>query len=80
MIGQGSLQYNLFCAVIPPRAPKGLLPDSLHNYATRVEYASKTISRSSFLIFHLQVTDMDVVFEVIGQLERFQISREELEV
>ena len=36
--------------------------------------------QTSFLIFDLQVTDMDVVFEVIGQLESFQISREELEV
>ena len=36
--------------------------------------------QTSFLIIDLQVTDMDVVFEVIGQLERFQISREELEV
>ena len=31
-------------------------------------------------MYELQVTDMDVVFEVIGQLESFQISREELEV
>ena len=36
--------------------------------------------QTNFLIFDLQVTDMDVVFEVIGQLESFQISREELEV
>ena len=41
---------------------------------------AKERGQTSFLIFDLQVTDMDVVFEVIGQLESFQISREELEV
>ena len=45
MIGLSSLQYGPFCVVIPPRAPKGLLPDSLHNYATMVEYASKTLDK-----------------------------------
>ena len=31
-------------------------------------------------MFDPQVIDMDVVVDVIGQLESFQISREELEV
>ena len=81
MIGQGP-----FCDVTPPRAPKGLLPDSLHNYETMPNYASKTRDKvqkrgqNNVLMYKLQVTDMDVVFEVIGQLESFQISREELEV
>ena len=86
MVRQGSLPYSIFCAVIPPRAPKGLLPDSLHNYETMANYASKTRDKvqkrgqNNVLMYKLQVTDMDVVFEVIGQLESFQISREELEV
>ena len=50
------------------------------NYASKTRDKVQKRGQNNVLMYKLQVTDMDVVFEVIGQLESFQISREELEV
>ena len=50
------------------------------NYASKTRDKVQKRGQNNVLMYELQVTDMDVVFEVIGQLESFQISREELEV